>query len=557
MKLNKTIVLMVMLSVFTVNIYAKEINLRAIKVDYINFDKISVDNFFGFLSKEYNVNFSIAREYRSRIISIHLQNSTLKGLLNIVTIQNDMTYNIKDNIIFITSNRQNLEKKYTTGKYVKSKVTLQYASVSDTIQFLKDMMPGQTIVRSSTENKLYSNLYNANPDLAIPLFRENQTSGQNAGAQVYPDTMSNMGNMGNMSNMGNQYGGYGAAGMAQPIPADMLYIIPFYNENKVYFLSTKKHMINEAKRLVRDIDKPSKQVLIQGKIIEVTVGDGYRSIFDFSLRSSKIVPDSANPLSSIGLGNLHYSFLDSALVTNIDIAKKENRASFISSPMLLAMNRVSATLDLTEDVSIITGVSEGKIVPVEGSRQSIVVQPAPIYETKKLGTELTITPYINSRNEILLKIDLKVSSLSGNSQTIQVPKPEGGIAEFTFDGVSESEIKTVLTTANKKTIIFGGLIRNELSEKETKVPILGDIPIIGIPFRKTEEKSLKKELIVILTPTIVDARHPRTKQNIRNARKKVEEYKDIDSYTGASKGVAKIKRGHSLYDKEIEEFLKK
>jgi len=316
-------------------------------------------------------------------------------------------------------------------------------------------------------------------------------------------------------------------------------------------------MIHEAKRLVRDIDKPSKQVLIQGKIIEVTVGDGYKSIFDFSLRSSKLVPDTANPLSSIGLGNLHYSFLDSALVTNINIAKKENRATFISSPMLLTMNRVSGTLDLTEDVSVITGVKEGKIVPVEGTRKSIVIQPTPIYETKKIGTELTITPFINSKDEILLKIDLRVSSLSGNDQTIAYIKPDGQIDTFNIDGVSESEIKTVLTTANKKTIIFGGLIRDTMSKEETKVPILGDIPILGIPFRQTKEGTKRKELIVILTPTIVDAKHPRTKQNIRKARRKVLEYKNINDHTGyGSKGVYKVKKGHSTYDREIEEFLK-
>ncbi len=546
---------MAVITLFSVNIYAKETNLKSIKVDYINFDTITLNNFFGFLSKEYKINFSIEPARKNQIISVHLQHSTLKDLLDNVLIQNNMLYRIKNNIIYVTSNKHYLEKRFTRGEYRKSKVTLNYASVADTIQFLQDMMPGRTVVRTSTQNKPYSNLYNADPDLTIPKYENTQRmeGGGDLGFRVFSDNYSTSGNMGTNNYTGS--GGYGNHLYEEIIPEDILFIVPFYNENKVYLLSTHSRMISEAKRLIKDIDKPSKQVLIQGQIIEFTVGDGFKSIFDFQLRNSSLVPKTPNPLSSIGIGNLQYSFLDSQLVTNIDIAKKEGRASYISSPMLLTMNRVSASLDLTEDVSIITGVKEGAVTTYDSG--TVVVPPIPIYETKKLGTQLTITPYINNKDEILLKINLNVSSLSGNSQTITIPTATGGTENFTFDSVSESTINTVLSTANKKTIIFGGLIRENTSIKETKVPLLGDIPILGIPFKKTEESSEKKELIIILTPTIVDLRHPNTKRNMKHTRDSYRQNKkDFKGTSTVMYKKRKVRSKNSKYNKEIAEFLK-
>jgi general secretion pathway protein D len=332
----------------------------------------------------------------------------------------------------------------------------------------------------------------------------------------------------------------------------VLIIVPFYNENKIYFLSTSGEMLSEAGRLIGEIDRPSKQVMIQGQVIEFTVGDGFNSIFDFQLRDSKLVPTSPNPQSVISAGNLRYSFLDSQLVANIDIAKNEGRATYVSSPMLLTMNRVSANLDLTEEVSIITGVKEGSVTTYDSG--TVVVPPIPIYETKKLGTQLAITPFINSADEILLKIEVNIASLSGNTQTIQVPTATGNTEKFTFDSVSESKIDTVLSTANKKTIVIGGLIRDTISTKDTKTPILGDIPLLGIPFKKTEESTQKKELIIILTPTIVDLKNPRGEENIRDARRHFDGYQKIDRFTSGS-GRNAVHQKHSVYDSEIKEFL--
>jgi type II secretory pathway component GspD/PulD (secretin) len=504
MRSNKLVILFFIVFIYCYGLAKEE--LRSIEVEYINFNKITLNNLFGFLSKEYGINFSIEPEFRQNTISIHLQDSNLKSLLDIITRDNGMIYTQKGDIIYITPFKQNLYKRYRTNDYKKDKVSLNYASVTDTVRFLLDMMPGQAIIRSSTENKPYSNLFNANPELETPRY-----SGGNSGGQsdVYPET-------------GTENfitGGEGNIAIDKNVPEDILYIIPFYNTNRVFLVSTSRTLIKEAKELIKEVDQPLKQVMIQGQILEFTVGNGFNSVFDFTTRSSKVVDTSTNPTSILGFGNIQYSFLDAKLVANMEIAKREGRASFVSSPMLLTMNRVSATLDLTEDMSIVTGVEEGSTSVNEGT--TIVIPPTPIYKTEKIGTQLTITPYINNQDEILLKVDIEISSISGNTQTIVVPTSTGTTQEYSVDSISVSKINTVLTSANKKSIVFGGIIRKTVSKEEKRTPILGDIPILGIPFRTIEDSNEKRELIIILTPTIVDLKNPQKDIFINEARQKV------------------------------------
>ena len=486
MILNKIFKILLGVHIAT-NLYAKPINLEKTKVDYINFNKISLNNFFGFLSKEYKINFSIEPEYKEYKISVHIQDTNLKNLLDIVTRDNGMVYEKKGDIFYIMPYKKNLERKYLANDYKRARVVLNYASVTDTVRFLLDMMPGQALLRSTTDNTPYSNLFDATPSLNAPKLEEKDDK-----TSIIPTLGASLASQANNFVIDKN------------IPKDALYIIPFYNSNTIYLLSSSQEIINSTKKLIKDIDQPMKQVLIQGQIMEFTINDSFTSIFDFSKNGSGMPKNST--ASSIGVGNLQYAFLDSKIRANIDIAKRDGRASFVSSPMILTMNRVSATLDLTEDISIVTGVKGGSTSTNNGT--SVIIPPTPVYETKKIGTQLTVTPYINNNDEILLKIKVNISSKSGNTQIIKVPLSSGASEEYAVDSISTSKIETLLTSANQQSIVFGGIIRKTVTQEEKRTPILGDIPILGIPFRNMVDINEKRELIIILTPIIVDLKNP-------------------------------------------------
>jgi len=111
------------------------------------------------------------------------------------------------------------------------------------------------------------------------------------------------------------------------------------------------------------------------------------------------------------------------------------------------------------------------------------------------------------------------------------------------------------------------LIREFTSKDEKKTPLLGDIPILGIPFRKIENSTEKKELIIILTPTIVDPKNPNMMQSIQGVRQGIHSVNRPKSYQikkPVVKSTArpkprtqpKTRSVDAIYNQEIEEFLR-
>lgn len=555
MNLNKKLVrFFLLLHLFIGTLYALEID--KIQVEYIKFEKISILNLAGFISNEYNVNISIHPLYQNNLISVHLQNGTLKELLDLISMQSALIYVVEDQWIKFIPKKELVENRFFEGNFYKEGVLIQYASLNDAIKFLQDVMPGQTILYSSTNNTPYSNLFNAYKGLSVNSFK-NATESE---LSIYPEvnnqkasqiaTTSDSATTNSSMNMQliqdeNRY-----------VPRDVLYLVPYLNENFIYLVSSNKKLIEEAKSLLQKIDRPLKQVLIQAEIMELTLGDDFNSIFDFSIKSSELAAITGDSLSPVGFGNLTYSFLNSKLQANINIAKRDGRISSVSSPLILSMNRVTSNLDLTEEVYVVTGIEKGSVTTNEGG--SIVIPPTPIYEKQQLGTKFGITPYINQNDEILLKVEATVASLSGNTQTIVLPMANGLTQSYTVDSISKYSIDSLLMTSNKKSIVLGGLIRESVSFTEEKTPILGNIPLLGTLFRKTNDKKEKKELIMILTPTVIDIKNPNELQTRKDAHEKLDSRKLIKDafFTEEIKENAAPQEDNSL-NQEIREFLKK
>ncbi|MBN2722358.1 MAG: hypothetical protein JXQ77_06015 [Campylobacterales bacterium] len=520
----------------TSSINAKE--LSKIEIEYVNFDKISVQNLLGYLGNEYRLNFNVHPKYQEIPLSVHMQNGNMKGLLDMVAEQSGLTYVQNNNIVTFTSKQEFLESNYYGGTLNTAQVTVKYTALSDAINFLVDMMPGRAVINSSSKNLAYSNLVNMTPDLSIqPMKAATSTEGasvapgiegaNNSGSSASTASTSTAAT----SSANTPAASSDTALQNSNIPRDVLYIVPYFNENMVFLSSSKPELIAEAKKLLKKIDRPMKQVLIQAEIIEMTLGDNYHSFFDFIIKDSK---SSAlgKVLSSTGsIGNISYMFLSSNIQANIDIAKHNGKATSISSPVLLTLNRISSKLDLTEERYVVTGIEKGSVTTNEGG--SVVIPPTPIYEKKQLGTQFGITPFINENNEILLKIDAEISSLSGKTQTIVIPIATGGTQSYTIDGISKYTIKSLLSTTDKKGIVLGGMIREQNSINESKVPVLGDIPVFGTIFKKTANDKSRRELIMVLTPTIIDPNNPKenkVRQDIRNELQDNLTYKDTFCY---------------------------
>jgi len=300
-----------------------------------------------------------------------------------------------------------------------------------------------------------------------------------------------------------------------------IYVTVNREHNLVIVRTTDEQAMDDIGRLVAQIDRPTPQVLLEMKILELEIGDTFRSIFDVSHTdgSESTGPDDgqpANPLNTaagaaaanvLGAGNFAveggsfvYQFLDDNIRARIQLLQRDNRLNIVSSPLVLASNNRPARVFVGEERVLVTGVNTDVIVP-EGGATTTVIQP--ITEVRDIGNSIIILPKINADRSVTLMVNQDTSSVSENSATIPVATSTGGIEEFQVDSVRTSQLQGVVVARHGLTVAIGGLIRSEVSDFEEKVPLLGDLPMAGTLFRKEERRRTKTELILLITPHVL------------------------------------------------------
>jgi len=169
----------------------------------------------------------------------------------------------------------------------------------------------------------------------------------------------------------------------------------------------------------------------------------------------------------------------------ISALRSNSLVSIVSSPNLL-------TLDNTEAKIVV-----GREIPFPtSSGLNSLGQPVVSYQREDVATELTITPRINSSNEVTLEVSGTVSEIEEDSQGLDINQ-----AGFI---TSKREIETTALVRDNQTMVLGGLVGVTDTEVETKVPILGDLPLLGSLFRGSRTIARRANLMIFLTPHIIE-----------------------------------------------------
>jgi len=157
----------------------------------------------------------------------------------------------------------------------------------------------------------------------------------------------------------------------------------------------------------------------------------------------------------------------------------------LSTPNLVTMDNEEAEIFVGQELSIPTGA----FANTGGASSS--VNPFTTFERKQVGIRLKVKPQINEGDAIRLDIEQTVDGIAGGA---------AGAGDII---TSERSIKTSVLVDDGKMLVLGGLIKDDLVETEQKVPLLGDIPLLGALFRYTSVKKVKTNLMVFLRPTIL------------------------------------------------------
>ncbi len=293
-----------------------------------------------------------------------------------------------------------------------------------------------------------------------------------------------------------------------------IYITTNRMHNQLFVRTADEEAMADIARIIKDADKPLTQVLLEMKILQFTVGDDFRSIFNIGLNSDKTKSVTYNgsnitgPGTLLSLGNqalqggqFLFQILDEQLQIQLELFERDNKVEVLATPMLLAANNQLATIFIGDEVPVVTGSGSQTTIVSDGN--TTTAGNAIEQELREIGTTLEIRPRINSDRTVTLSIFQDSSEVKENNATILVPGAGGTLVTQTIDTVSSSNISGIVVAQDGLTVAIGGLIKKKKNKDIQKVPLLGDIPAVGTLFTKKVDEESKTELVLLITPHII------------------------------------------------------
>lgn len=296
-------------------------------------------------------------------------------------------------------------------------------------------------------------------------------------------------------------------------------VVTYHGKTNSLIVSSEDSNLDLIRNLVAKIDIRRAQVLVEAIIVELSENAakslGIETIFSGSDDGTNIpigitrFPDGNSPdllaitgnsleggddatLSAIATNSLlntqglvaGFGSLDSdgdSFVGIINAIAEDQNSNILSTPSIIAMDNEPASLVIGQEIPITTGESLG----------SNNVNPFRTTARQEVGVKLSITPQINEGNSVILEIKQEVSgvagALTGASDVI----------------TNKRTIETTVLVDNNQIIVLGGLIDDDIQETINRVPVLGNIPILGRLFRSSSKSVIRRNLTVFLRPKIL------------------------------------------------------
>ena len=270
------------------------------------------------------------------------------------------------------------------------------------------------------------------------------------------------------------------------------------SRNAIVFQGTAEEYA-QFRNLVEQMDRAPLEVLIEATVAEVTL-DQNESL-GVILGFDDGVASTANRNTVRSSTGLFATLLQSRgqISANLNALGGNSRITVLSTPRLVTTSGTSASIQVGSQVPIITTQQTAPSGTVAGT--SNILQDV---QYRSTGISLNIKPTINSSRRVELNIVQEVSSASANN----ISKVDSPI-------IQQRSIQTNLSLSDGETALLGGLISENFNSGNTGVPYLKDIPVLGNLFKNQSKSITRTELIILLTPYIVDG--PETARAVRDA----------------------------------------
>ncbi|WP_404972899.1 pilus (MSHA type) biogenesis protein MshL [Vibrio campbellii] len=256
-------------------------------------------------------------------------------------------------------------------------------------------------------------------------------------------------------------------------------------------------------------ERMQRQVILEAKILEVTLSDGYQQGINWSNMSASIGNSGSIvvdrnpvtlPLDAIGTllgGQTNVTFSDGNFEAVMSFMATQGDLNVLSSPRITAANNQKSVIKVGTDEYFVTELSSNA-GNGENSNAVPEVELTPFFS----GISLDVTPQIDNKGNVFLHVhpavieveeEIKQLNLGGDFQNIQLPLAKSSIRESDL----------VIRAKDGDVVVIGGLMKQQNLEQVSKVPFLGDVPALGNLFRNINNVTQKTELVILLKPTVV------------------------------------------------------
>jgi general secretion pathway protein D len=283
-------------------------------------------------------------------------------------------------------------------------------------------------------------------------------------------------------------------------------------ESRRIIVITDDETAQHISQVVTNLDRPKPQVLIKVVFLEVTYNNGSDIGVEGGFAkniNNDTVGNGANAFGLAGLNSIAtnlsfnalgqpvqalqpvppgaglYQILGQDYQVTLRAIAQAGKSEVLSRPSILTRNNQPATITVGQSVPLVTSVSFNTLSGL----------PINSISYRDVGIILKVTPFITSGNLVEMIVSPQISKLSDQS----VPISPGVTAPV----IDLRTADTVVVTPNGQTVIIGGLMATQKTQSESKIPVLGDIPGLGILFKRKIKANTKTELLIFLTPHIV------------------------------------------------------
>jgi MSHA biogenesis protein MshL len=249
-----------------------------------------------------------------------------------------------------------------------------------------------------------------------------------------------------------------------------------------------------------------RQVIIEARILEVALDEEYQQGINWTqvlANSGSTDFDFSTSVASIGneitasLGGItSLSFLNKDFSGVVNLLDTQGNVQVLSSPRVTAINNQKAVIKVGEDEYFVTDVSSQSTISNSSTSIAPDIGLTPFFS----GIALDVTPQIDENGSILLHIHPSVIETEEQEKVITLNE-EQYILPLAQSTIRESD--TIIRATSGEIVVIGGLMQSVITTEDSKIPFFGDIPLMGNLFKNTREKEVKKELIILLKPTVV------------------------------------------------------